>query len=154
VPLETQSLGVPNVNVGIGFNLQEHQWRRFLVAYARLEETFENMNAEYAGGFEIFLNSYPPHAASCKATEPPPTGRDAILSNHRRQLRRFPRALRGRRTVPSAVPAEGIWGLLEVRPTGTWVPAAATIPSAPAVGQMTTSLSCREVSGDRRSSAK
>jgi predicted acylesterase/phospholipase RssA len=54
----------------LGFNLQEHQWRRFLVAYARLEETFENMNAEYAGGFETFLNSYPPHAENYKATAP------------------------------------------------------------------------------------
>ena len=53
----------------LGFNLQEHQWRRFLVAYARLEETFENMNAEYAGGFEDFLNSYPPHTASYIATK-------------------------------------------------------------------------------------
>jgi hypothetical protein len=54
----------------LGFNLQDHQWRRFLVSYARLEEAFENMNAAYAGGFEAFLNSYPAHAASYKATEP------------------------------------------------------------------------------------
>jgi predicted acylesterase/phospholipase RssA len=54
----------------LGFNLQEHQWRRFLVAYARLEETFEHMNAAYAGGFETFLNSYPPGTASYIATQP------------------------------------------------------------------------------------
>jgi predicted acylesterase/phospholipase RssA len=48
------------------FDLQEHQWRRFLVAYARLEESLEHMNDAYAGGFEKFLNSYPPNTRSYK----------------------------------------------------------------------------------------
>jgi predicted acylesterase/phospholipase RssA len=43
------------------FDLKEHQWRRFLVAYARLEETFERMNLSYANGFKDFLDTYPPN---------------------------------------------------------------------------------------------
>src|ERR1700730_8017672 len=66
---QLNTLGDITGNRMLGFNLQEHQWRRFLVAYARLEETFENMNAAYAGGFEGFLNSYPPHATSYIATK-------------------------------------------------------------------------------------
>ena len=51
------------------FDLQEHQWRRFLVAYARLEETFERMNLSYDGGFKAFLNTYPPtHTKSYHAS--------------------------------------------------------------------------------------
>jgi len=48
----------------LSFDLQEHQWRRFLVAYARLEETFERMNTAYSGGFEEFLATYPPNTKS------------------------------------------------------------------------------------------
>jgi predicted acylesterase/phospholipase RssA len=44
----------------LNFDLRAHQWRRFLVAYARLEDSFEHMNKAYAGGFDAFLNTYPP----------------------------------------------------------------------------------------------
>jgi hypothetical protein len=53
----------------LGFDLKEHQWRRFLVAYARLEDTFERMNTSYTGGFETFLNTYPPNTQSYKPTQ-------------------------------------------------------------------------------------
>ena len=46
------------------FNLQEHQWRRLLVAYARLEEMFETMHEAYAAGFQQFLDTYPPDTQS------------------------------------------------------------------------------------------
>ena len=53
------------------FELEEHQWRRFLVAYARLEETFERMNLSYAGGFKAFLDTYTPsHAKSLSPRSP------------------------------------------------------------------------------------
>ncbi len=48
------------------FNLQEHQWRRLLVAYARLEEMFANMHQAYAEGFEQFVDTYPPDTQSYK----------------------------------------------------------------------------------------
>jgi hypothetical protein len=48
------------------FDLQEHQWRRFLVAYARLEESLEHMNEAYAKGFKKFLDTYPPNTLSYK----------------------------------------------------------------------------------------
>lgn len=44
----------------LNFDLRAHQWRRFLVAYARLEDSFARMNKAYAGGFSAFLNTYPP----------------------------------------------------------------------------------------------
>ena len=53
----------------LDFNLPEHQWRRFLVAYARLEESFEHMNSAYQAGFEHFLEDYPSEALSYKQTQ-------------------------------------------------------------------------------------
>jgi len=50
------------------FDLQEHQWRRLLVAYARLEEMFGHMNEAYANGFKRFLDTYPPNTESYKPT--------------------------------------------------------------------------------------
>jgi hypothetical protein len=41
------------------FDFDEHRWRRFLVAYARIEETFEELHEVYAGGFDQFLRTYP-----------------------------------------------------------------------------------------------
>jgi predicted acylesterase/phospholipase RssA len=58
------------------FDLEEHQWRRFLVAYARLEETFERMNSSYAGGFKAFLDTYPP--SHTKSYKPSPSWFDAV----------------------------------------------------------------------------
>jgi hypothetical protein len=58
------------------FELEEHQWRRFLVAYARLEETFERMNLSYAGGFKAFLDAYPP--SHTKSYKPSPTWFNAV----------------------------------------------------------------------------
>src|SRR5262249_7435710 len=50
----------------LNFDLHEHQWRRFLVAYARLEESLEHMNEAYSKGFEQFLETYPPNTKSYK----------------------------------------------------------------------------------------
>jgi predicted acylesterase/phospholipase RssA len=41
------------------FDFDEHRWRRFLVAYARIEETLEELHEVYAGGFDQFLRTYP-----------------------------------------------------------------------------------------------
>ena len=46
------------------FDLHEHQWRRFLVSLARLEESLEHMNEAYAKGFKVFLDTYPPNTKS------------------------------------------------------------------------------------------
>lgn len=54
----------------LNFDLQEHQWRRFLVAYARLEESLEFMNKAYSNGFKHFLDTYPPDT---KSYRPDPT---------------------------------------------------------------------------------
>jgi len=48
----------------LDFDMPEHQWHRFLVAYARLEESCEHMNDAYSHGFRDFLNSYPPNTVS------------------------------------------------------------------------------------------
>lgn len=50
------------------FNLDEHRWRRFLVAMARMEETLDEVATAYAGfgapeSFAAFLNRYAAHAA-------------------------------------------------------------------------------------------
>lgn len=46
----------------LAFDLDEHRWRRFLVTYARLEETFERIHGAYDHGFGRFLEQYPPRA--------------------------------------------------------------------------------------------
>lgn len=53
----------------LNFDLRSHQWRRFLVAYARLEDSFERMNKAYAGGFAAFLNTYPPKTVGYVPTQ-------------------------------------------------------------------------------------
>jgi predicted acylesterase/phospholipase RssA len=50
------------------FNLDEHRWRRFLVAMARMEETLDDVATAYAGvgapeSFAVFLNRYAAHPA-------------------------------------------------------------------------------------------
>jgi len=81
------------------FDLEEHQWRRFLVAYARLEETFERMNLSYNAGFKTFLDTYPPlHTKSYHAS---PAWFDAV---HDR--------------IKALVTLTGPWSAQPLRPTG------------------------------------
>lgn len=66
------SLGVLGDIAGkfmLNFNLPEHRWHRFLVAYARLEESCELMNKAYATGFEEFLSTYPPNTLQYRPTQ-------------------------------------------------------------------------------------
>jgi Patatin-like phospholipase len=56
------------------FSLDEHRWRRFLVAMDRLHETLENLRDAYAGhvggpeSFSAFLSRFPECAQSYKQT--------------------------------------------------------------------------------------
>jgi hypothetical protein len=56
------------------FDLDEHRWRRFLVAMDRLDETMRNFIEAYEGrdggpeSFKAFLDRYPPNAKSYKQT--------------------------------------------------------------------------------------
>lgn len=53
------------------FDLDEHRWRRFLVAMARVEETLDEVATAYdqvPGRFGDFLNAYSPDPASYRQT--------------------------------------------------------------------------------------
>lgn len=43
----------------LDFDFDEHRWRRFLVAYARIEETMEEFHDAYKDSFGAFLAAYP-----------------------------------------------------------------------------------------------
>jgi predicted acylesterase/phospholipase RssA len=46
------------------FDFDEHRWRRYLVALARIEETLHKLTANYEGGYRQFLQDYAEHAKS------------------------------------------------------------------------------------------
>ena len=58
------------------FDLDEHRWRRFLVAMARMEETLDDVSDAYDGGtaglepFAHFLSRYAMHPAQFKQKKP------------------------------------------------------------------------------------
>lgn len=57
------------------FDLDEHRWRRFLVAMARMEETLDEVATAYAGigapeSFADFLKRYPQHPAHYRQKPP------------------------------------------------------------------------------------
>jgi predicted acylesterase/phospholipase RssA len=50
----------------LGFDMDEHRWRRFLVTFARLEESFEQIHDAYDRSYREFLVRYPDQAKSYK----------------------------------------------------------------------------------------
>ena len=48
----------------LDFDFDEHRWRRFLVALARVEDTLHELRERYDAGFDDFLRSYPQQAQS------------------------------------------------------------------------------------------
>jgi hypothetical protein len=50
----------------LGFEQHEHRWRRFLVTYARMEQSLEEFHDAYDGIYRAFLTTYPAQAQSYK----------------------------------------------------------------------------------------
>jgi hypothetical protein len=47
-----------------GFDFDEHRWRRYLVALARIEETLHGLTSHYQDSYREFLQDYAPRAQS------------------------------------------------------------------------------------------
>jgi hypothetical protein len=60
------------------FDFDEHRWRRYLVALARMEETLHGLTTNYEVGYRDFLSSY---AAYAKSYEQPEGWIDEALNN-------------------------------------------------------------------------
>ena len=50
----------------LGFDFDDHRWRRYLVALARVEETLHTLSNRYVSGYAEFLNDYPVNAPHYK----------------------------------------------------------------------------------------